>query len=98
MLSGAITPQDISILVVYSNQFKPKRGDKCIYFEGLPKGSWIRIYDISGHLIKESQDQEAIWKWDVHDNYGKLVDSGIYIYIVTMEEGLKRIGNMAVIR
>ncbi|MDI6735340.1 MAG: T9SS type A sorting domain-containing protein [bacterium] len=100
MLSGAITPQDLSILVVYPNPFKPSRGDKCIYFEGLPANSRIRIYDISGHLIKEAQNQEAIWEWDVQDNYGKLVDSGIYIYIVTTEgeNGLKKIGKIAVIR
>ncbi len=98
MLSGAITPQDLSVLVVYPNPFKPSRGDECIHFEGLPLNSRIRIYDISGSLIREVENQQAIWQWNVEDKYGQKVDSGIYIYIITTEEGLKKIGKIGVIR
>jgi len=77
---------------------KPTRGDEYIYFEGLPANSRIRIYDISGSLIKEEENRQAIWEWDVKDAYGRKVDSDIYIYIVTTEEGLKKIGKIAVVR
>lgn len=98
ILIGAIIPADFDKLVVYPNPFKPSRGDEFITFEGLPKNSYIRIYDISGHLIKEKESLEAIWDWDVKDKEGKKVDSGIYIYIVSTEDGLKKIGKIAMIR
>ncbi|MEW6095756.1 MAG: T9SS type A sorting domain-containing protein [bacterium] len=97
-LIGAIIPEGFDEFIVYPNPFKPVRGDEYIFFEGLPENSRIRIYDIAGNLIKEAIDKEAIWEWDVRDKEGKKVDSGIYIYIVTTDEGLKRIGKIGVIR
>lgn len=95
---GANIPAGFENFVVYPNPFKPVRGDEKITFEGLPKNSYIRIYDISGHLIMEVKDKEAIWEWDVRSNEGKKIDSGIYIYLVTTEDGLKRTGKIGVIR
>lgn len=98
VLIGRIIPKNFDNFIVYPNPFKPIRGDEYIYFEGLPKDSHIRIYDISGCLIKEEKYKNAIWKWDVKSKGGKMVDSGIYIYIITVEEGFKTKGKIAVIR
>lgn len=99
ILIGANIPDDFNNFVVYPNPFKPtERSDEKIIFEGLPEDSYIRIYDISGHLIVEAKDKEAIWVWDVNNNVGEKVDSGVYIYIITTEKGLKKIGKIAVIR
>ncbi|MEW6607908.1 MAG: PQQ-binding-like beta-propeller repeat protein [bacterium] len=98
ILIGEGIPAGFDGVVVYPNPFKPSRGDENIVFEGLPEDTQIRIYDISGSLVKEEEHKRATWIWDVRDNYGKKVDSGIYIYVLTTGDGKKKIGKLAIIR
>jgi len=98
ILVGQIIPANIDILVVYPNPFKPIRGDSEIIFDGLPANSTIRIYDISGSLIREIENITlGTYAWDVKDDYGRNVDSGIYIYIVSNDKE-RKIGKLAIIR
>ncbi len=99
MLIGQIIPANFDTLVVYPNPFKPIRGDTEITFDGLPPNTTIRIYDISASLIKEIENiSTGEFKWDVQDNYGRDIPSGIYIYIVSSDEGMKKVGKIAIIR
>ncbi|MFH1563404.1 MAG: carboxypeptidase regulatory-like domain-containing protein [Nitrospirota bacterium] len=99
MLIGQIIPANLDILKVYPNPFKPIRGDSEIVFDGLPPNTTIRIYDISASLIKEIENiSTGSYKWDVRDAYGKNVASGIYIYIISNDEDMKKIGKIAIIR
>ncbi|MEW6095549.1 MAG: thermonuclease family protein [bacterium] len=98
MLIAQIIPETIDILKVYPNPFKPIRGDSEIIFDGLPQNTNIRIYDISGSLIKEIENiTTGSYNWDVKDACGQDVASGIYIYIVSYDDK-KKIGKIAVIR
>ncbi|MEW6606223.1 MAG: lamin tail domain-containing protein [bacterium] len=98
MLLGQITPENLNLIVVYPNPFKPIRGDREIIFDGLPANTYIRIYDISGSLIKEIHDASTSYPWDVKDGYGRDVPSGIYIYLITNDKGMKKTGKIAIIR
>ncbi len=99
MLIGQIIPQSLDIVAVYPIPFKPIRGDSEITFDGLPSNTTIRIYDISGSLIKEIENITiGTYNWDVKDKYGQDVASGIYIYIISCDEGMKKIGKIAIIR
>ncbi|MEW6607831.1 MAG: T9SS type A sorting domain-containing protein [bacterium] len=98
ILIGEGIPGSFDGVVVYPNPFKPRRGDENIVFEGLPEDTQIRIYDISGNLVKEEEHKRATWIWDVRDNYGKKVDSGVYIYVLTTGDGKKKTGKIAIIR
>ncbi|MEW6608777.1 MAG: T9SS type A sorting domain-containing protein, partial [bacterium] len=98
ILIGEGIPAGFDGVVVYPNPFKPSRGDENIVFEGLPEDTQIRIYDISGSLVKEEEHKRATWIWDVRDNYGKKIDSGIYIYVLTTGDGKKKTGKIAIIR
>lgn len=98
MLIGQIVPENLDIVKVYPIPFKPIRWDSEIIFDGLPQNTTIRIYDISGSLIKEIENITiGTYGWDVKDAYGKDVASGIYIYIVTCD-WMKKIGKIAIIR
>lgn len=95
------THPDFNILKVYPNPFKLIRGDRQITFEfdGILENINIRIYDISGSLIKEIENiSNKTYNWDVKDKYGKDVASGIYIYIVSDAKEVKKIGKIAIIR
>lgn len=89
--------QDLSKFIVYPVPFKPSRGDDKIIFEGLPANSTIRIYDISGDLIRMIEDVSSIYEWDVKDSHSKDVASGVYIYIVTYGVE-KKSGKLVIIR
>ncbi|MDI6735426.1 MAG: thermonuclease family protein [bacterium] len=98
-LIGQIIPANLDTLVVYPNPFKPVRGDTEIIFKGVPSNSTIRIYDLSGSLIKEIENISlGKCSWNVQDAYGRNVASGMYIYIVSSDEGMKKIGKIAIIR
>ncbi|MEW6617977.1 MAG: FG-GAP-like repeat-containing protein [bacterium] len=98
ILIGEGIPAGFDGVVVYPNPFKPGRGDENIVFEGLPENTQIRIYDISGSLVKDEEGKRATWIWDVRDNYGKKIDSGVYIYVLTTDDGKKKTGKIAIIR
>ncbi|MEW6617924.1 MAG: C25 family cysteine peptidase [bacterium] len=98
ILIGEGIPAGFDGVVVYPNPFKPSRGDENIVFEGLPEDTQIRIYDISGSLVKDEEGKRATWIWDVRNNYGKKIDSGVYIYVLTTGDGKKKTGKIAIIR
>ncbi|MEW6618785.1 MAG: T9SS type A sorting domain-containing protein, partial [bacterium] len=98
ILIGEGIPAGFDAVVVYPNPFKPSRGDENIVFEGLPEDTQLRIYDISGSLVRDEEGKRATWIWDVRDNYGKKVDSGVYIYVLTTDDGKKKIDKLAIIR
>ncbi|MEW6097185.1 MAG: FG-GAP-like repeat-containing protein [bacterium] len=94
---------------LYPNPFKDNDGDKYngelgvsghdyIVFEGVSK---VEIYTIAGELVRESKDSEidnSGWKWDLKNDYGRLVGSGIYIYVAKDSAGASLVGKLGVIR
>jgi len=55
----------------------------------------VRIYDLSGKLIRKLHDSEEVW--DGRDDNGNIVDSGIYIYQYKIN-GKQYSGTIAVAR
>lgn len=97
---------DTGVSWVAPNPFKPNDGkqetgvDK-IVFGNLKSGARVRIYTISGELVKESGiilDGECQWKWDVKNEYGENVGSGVYIYVIFCGDDVSVIDKIAVIR
>jgi hypothetical protein len=94
---------------VYPNPFKDNDDDLSngelgvsgrdyIVFEGVTK---VEIYTIAGELVRESKDSEIkldVWKWNLKNDYGRSVGSGIYIYVVKETTGKTIVGRLGVIR
>jgi hypothetical protein len=81
----------------------PWRSDKdanmSIRFEGMPASSLIKLFTISGHLVKElSADSGGNAAWDRTNDSGHLVASGVYIYLIIDPQGNETSGKLAIIR
>jgi len=75
------------------------RGLQRILFTNLPPQATIRIYTISGNLVRvlEHSDGSGTEEWDVRTRFDLLVASGNYYYHVTTPDGRTFLGRFAVI-
>jgi len=89
---------DLSRVKAYPN---PYRGDKHsqIIFDNLTVNVRIRIYTLTGELVREIREQDGDRAyWDVRNKDGERVSSGIYIYHITNSKGEEKKGKVAVIK
>jgi hypothetical protein len=96
ILKGAVKFDNLSNIVVYPNPCYVAK-DKYITFTGLPSPCVINIYDISGAVVKTITTETAEYNWDISDNTGKILDSGIYLYVIINNRYTEK-GNIAIIR
>lgn len=75
--------------------FKPHRNPEHekIHFQGLTRNAKIVIYDASGYLVwSATEDGDGHVDWEAN------VASGIYIYLVTSQDGDHKKGKLSIIR
>ncbi len=90
--------EDLSQAKTYPNPYKGNYFSG-ITFDSLTEGSKIKIYTLSGQLIKEIEvSDEGMVFWDVKNEQGKKIASGIYIYLIVDEKGNKKTGKIAIIK
>ncbi len=70
-----------------------------ITFWNMPSIATIRIYTLTGTLVKEIQHTDGTYQhvWDVKNDSGQEVATGVYIFTVQTESGHKS-GKLAIIR
>lgn len=92
--------QDLADVKVYPNPYKPsKTHHDFIIFENLTDDVKIRVFNIAGELVCEEElDYGGIYKWDGTNNDGDKLASGIYIYIITNDEGDMAKGKLSIIK
>lgn len=94
---------DFKSVRIYPNPWKPNSGvtntgdTSGISFDQLPANTHIRLYTISGQLIREESSPGSIWTWDGTNQSGKDVASGVYLYILTSGSNVKK-GKLTIIR
>jgi len=89
---------DLTQVKAYPNPF---RGDKHnqIIFSNLTANVNIKIYTLTGDLVKEIKEQVGDKAyWDVKNKQGEAVSSGIYIYYITNPKGQEKKGKLAIIK
>ncbi|MCX6173126.1 MAG: hypothetical protein NTZ27_00015 [Ignavibacteriales bacterium] len=78
------------------------RGDRLIYFIHLPAQCTIRIYTISGKLVKTLEHNSTIANgqepWNLISQDGMDIAFGIYVFHVTAPEIGEKIGKFAIIK
>jgi len=90
---------DLSGAHCYPVPFKPSAGHTKITFTELTKSVRIRIYTISGELVRtltKSNGSKAL-EWNVRNSQGAVIDSGVYLYLIESPTQPKK-GKLMIIR
>lgn len=86
----------------YPNPFKPNSGvgHKNIIFTRLTDHTKLKIFTLAGELVYDIEIDTPMGElpWEVVNNSGQKVVSGVYFYLITDNNGHKKTGKLAVIR
>lgn len=90
---------DLGAAHCYPVPFKPSAGHVKIKFTNLTRSARIRIYTISGELVRtlDKEDTGDSVDWDVRNSRGSAVDSGVYLYRIESAVQSKK-GKLMIIR
>jgi len=92
------TGNDLTNVRVFPNPFQPPAGHVAMTFASLPPGARVRVYTVTGLLIKDlSADASGIARWDGTNQSGVGVASGVY-YGYVQGVGRRRMFTLAVQR
>ena len=84
------------------NTFTSGRGPREIQFRYLPQDCIIRIYTISGELVKEIHHMSSInygtGKWDLLTKDNLTASYGVYIYHIEAKNIGEKIGKLAIVK
>lgn len=83
----------------FPNPYKAsKHASKGITFANIKQGDNIKIFNIAGEMVYEKKmSASGDYKWDVRNNSGNFIASGIYIYIIESQGSIYK-GKIAVER
>lgn len=86
-------------LIVYPNPFNLSKEHTQINFDRLTIDARIRIFTLTGRLLKEEEvSWQYDWIWDVRNMEGEELARGIYLWIVTNSAGGRKIGKIAIVK
>src|SRR5262249_47056352 len=78
---------------------KDKHNGFPITFSNLVPGTTVKVFTVSAHLVAELPPSAgSTSSWDLKNNSGDNVASGIYIWLATSVDGQTDRGKMAIIR
>ena len=90
---------DLSNIFAYPNPYRSDSGQDFVTIAGLTSEAKVRIMTTSGRVIRtlEETDGNGGVTWDLKDESGSQVSSGVYIFYV-VGQGKKATGKLAVVR
>ncbi len=98
LISSAAIAADLSLLKVFPNPARVNRGDRTMRFDNIGGGE-LKIYNAAGRLVLEKNLDASVttFLWDLKNNDGSEVSSGIYVYFLK-SGGDERTGKVGIIR
>lgn len=89
---------DLTQVLAYPNPYRADSGSGFVTIAGLTREAKVRILDFSGRLVRSLQETDGNGgvAWDLRDEEGQTVPSGIYIFYVTAN-GQEATGKLAVL-
>ncbi|MCK4666344.1 T9SS type A sorting domain-containing protein [Candidatus Dependentiae bacterium] len=92
-------PLNLDDLIVYPN---PAKSATIVTFKNLTKEGEIKIYTIAGELvftIKYDENDNGVVTWDIKNEDGTKISSGVYIYFADdSANGTTIVGKIAIIK
>jgi hypothetical protein len=97
--AGPAAASVLDAVNVYPNPVRPHLGDVVATFDNLPGNVDIKIFNAHGSVVREVSIQApGFFDWELTNDAGSAVASGIYVYVLTDDQGNRRVGKLAVIR
>lgn len=97
--------KDLSDVYVYPNPIRTSEGKNYLTFANLPKRVNIIIWDINGNKVRELEERDGNGglDFDLKNETGESIASGIYIYRAVMiddqnNEGEEKLGKFAILK
>lgn len=89
---------DLTSVRIYPNPWRSDRhAGSPVRFDNLALGSTVKIFTVSGHWVMTLTPTTSTAAWDLTNNKGDKVASGLYVYSITIE-GEKKTGQLAIIK
>ncbi len=85
---------------IVTSLFDPKENVRSIKFMYLPEQCDINIYTLSGVKVKEIRhdDGTGIESWDLTNTFNQDISFGVYVYVVSTDDGKKKVGKIAILK
>jgi hypothetical protein len=97
--SITLVESNLSAVKIFPNPWRSDRhAGKSITFDGVTFGTTIKLFTVSAREIKELHTDGPTIAWDLTNDSGDKVGSGIYIYQIIDSQGDKVRGKVAVIK
>lgn len=87
-------------VMAYPNPVRPnKTGSRQdITFDNLTDRVRLRIFTIAGRIVRDVENINNSYTWNLENEQGERVQSGVYFYLFTDDNGSKAKGKFAIIR
>jgi hypothetical protein len=86
------TSGSVEEVKAYPMPFRPSQGHTEMVFTNLPQGASVKIYTFLGELVKDfTIDSSGTYRWDVKNDSGEKVASGVYLVFIDGTGGQKKI-------
>ncbi|MFH1097333.1 MAG: T9SS type A sorting domain-containing protein [Candidatus Desantisbacteria bacterium] len=69
-----------------------------ITFANLSENATIKIYNIAGELVRTIEAKNPMEIWNLQNDSGEVIASGIYIYLATDPKSHKKVGKLAIVK
>jgi hypothetical protein len=83
---------------VYPNPWRSDRHTGPVTFDQMTLNSTVKLFTISGHLIRELLAPSGQVTWDLRNSAGDRVASGLYLFLITNDQNQKIRGKFAILR
>ena len=94
-----IIGDDLSNVVVYPNPYDVRKHSvPQVKFANTTDPATVKIFTVSGHFVRKIEAVAGVATWDLKNDSGDNVASGLYIYMITNRTGQKARGQVAVVR
>ena len=86
-------------LFAYPNPVRPDYGGD-VTITGMMEGTLVKIADVSGNVIRQLKSTGGMATWDLCDENGEQVKSGVYLVLCSQSNGSDKaaVTKIAVIR
>ncbi len=87
-------------VVAVPNPYKINTGEQYITFFNITKNVKIKIYTVDGKLLATIEDNsgKGYYDWDLKDDTGEYLDSGVYICHLSNDEGQNKVLKIVIVR